>query len=34
MRGDKEVGYTDVVKVMGYIRGAGFKANVIVRSRD
>ena len=30
LRGDKDVCYTDVMKLLGYIRTAGFKANIVI----
>jgi biopolymer transport protein TolR len=30
VRGDKDVCYTDMMKVLGYIRVAGFKANIVI----
>jgi len=30
LRGDKEVCYTDMMKLLGYIRTAGFKANIVI----
>ena len=30
IRGDKDVCYTDMMKLMGYIRTAGFKANIVI----
>jgi biopolymer transport protein TolR len=30
VRGDKDVCYTDMMKVLGYIRVAGFRANVVI----
>ena len=30
LRGDKDVCYTDMMKLLGYIRTAGFKANIVI----
>ena len=30
LRGDKDVCYTDMMKLFGYIRTAGFKANIVI----
>jgi biopolymer transport protein TolR len=30
LRGDKDVCYTDMMKLLGYIRGAGFQANIVI----
>ena len=30
LRGDKDVCYTDMMKLLGYIRQAGFKANIVI----
>ena len=30
LRGDKDVCYTDMMKLLGYIRAAGFKANIVI----
>ena len=30
LRGDKDVCYTDMMKLLGYIRMAGFKANIVI----
>ena len=30
LRGDKDVCYTDMMKLLGYIREAGFKANIVI----
>ena len=30
IRGDKDVCYTDMMKLLGYIRTAGFKANIVI----
>ena len=30
MRGDKDVCYTDMMRLLGYIRAAGFKANIVI----
>ena len=30
LRGDRDVCYTDMMKLLGYIRNAGFKANIVI----
>lgn len=30
LRGDKDVCYTDMMRLLGYIRTAGFKANIVI----
>ena len=30
LRGDKDVCYTDMMKLLGYVRAAGFKANIVI----
>jgi biopolymer transport protein TolR len=30
LRGDKDVCYTDMMKLLGYIRSTGFKANIVI----
>jgi len=30
LRGDRDVCYTDMMKLLGYIRTAGFKANIVI----
>ena len=30
LRGAKDVCYTDMMKLLGYIRQAGFKANIVI----
>jgi biopolymer transport protein TolR len=30
LRGDRDVCYTDMMKLLGYIRSAGFKANIVI----
>jgi biopolymer transport protein TolR len=30
LRGDKDVCYTDMMKLLGYIRSAGFQANIVI----
>ena len=30
LRGDKDVCYTDMMKLLGQIRTAGFKANIVI----
>jgi biopolymer transport protein ExbD/biopolymer transport protein TolR len=30
LRGDREVCYTEMMKLLGFIRNAGFKANVVI----
>jgi len=30
LRGDKDVCYTDMMKLLGNIRTAGFKANIVI----
>ena len=30
LRGDRDVCYADMMKLLGYIRTAGFKANIVI----
>ena len=30
LRGDKDVCYTDMMKLLGQVRAAGFKANIVI----
>jgi biopolymer transport protein TolR len=30
LRGDRDVCYTDMMKLLGYVRNAGFKANIVI----
>jgi biopolymer transport protein ExbD/biopolymer transport protein TolR len=30
LRGDKDVCYTDMMRLLGHIRTAGFKANIVI----
>ena len=30
LRGDKDICYTDMMKLLGYIKTAGFKANIVI----
>ncbi len=30
LRGDRDVCYTDMMKMLGYVRNAGFKANIVI----
>jgi biopolymer transport protein TolR len=30
LRGDKDVCYTDMMKLLGYVRSAGFQAEIVI----